>query len=91
MVFKRFCLLIDFKGFHHLISSIQIHLGLVCLDRPYGLELEELLKPLIKLVEDGSNLVQPSAILSFQLLHIALQLLCLFLVHTLDSADPVSS
>ena len=91
MVFKRFCLLIDFKGFHHLISSIQIHLGLVSLDRPNRLELEELLKPFIKLVEDGANLVQPSAILSFQLLHIALQLLGLFLVHTLDGTDPISS
>jgi hypothetical protein len=57
MVFKRFCLLIYFKGFHHLISSIQIHLGLVSLDRPNRLELEELFKPLIKLVEDGANLV----------------------------------
>ena len=90
MVFKRFCLLIDFKRFHHLIRSVQIHLGLVKLNRPNRLELEELLKPLIKLVEDGANLIQPSAILSFQLLHIALQLLGLFLVHTFNGADPVS-
>ena len=91
MVFKRFCLLIDFKRFHHLIRSVQIHLGLVNLDRPNRLELEELLKPLIKLVEDGANLIQPSAIFSFQLLHIALQLLSLFLVHTFNGADAVSS
>jgi hypothetical protein len=91
MVFKRFCLLINFKDFHNLIRSVQIHLGLENLDRPNRLELQELLKPLVKLVEDGANLIQPSAILSFQLLHIALQLLGLFLVHTLDGADPVSS
>jgi hypothetical protein len=90
MVFKRFCLLIDFKRFHHLIRSVQIHLGLVKLNRSNRLELEELIKPLIKLVEDGANLIQPSAILSFQLLHIALQLLGLFLVHTFNGADPVS-
>ena len=91
MVFKRFCLLIDFKRFHHLIRSVQIHLGLVKLNRPNRLELEELLKPLIKLVEDGANLIQPSAILSFQLLHITLQLFGFFLVHSLDGANPVSS
>jgi hypothetical protein len=91
MVFKRFCLLIDFKRFHHLIRSVQIHLGLVKLNRPNRLELEELLKPLIKLVEDGANLIQPTAILSFQLLHITLQLFGFFLVHSLDGANPVSS
>ena len=52
MVFERFCLLINFEGFHHLISSIQIHLSLVNFDRPNWLELEELLKPLIKLIEN---------------------------------------
>jgi hypothetical protein len=90
MVFERFGLLINFEGFHHLICSIQIHLGLVNFDRPNRLKLKQLLKPLIKLIKDGTNLVQPCAILSFQLLHIALQLLGLLLVDSLDGADAVS-
>ena len=91
IVFKRFCLLINFKDFHHLIRSVQIHLGLVNLDRPNRLELKELFKPLVKLIEDGANLVQPSAILSFQFLHIALKFLSLFFVHTFYGTDAISS
>ena len=91
MVFKRFCLLINFKDFHHLIRSVQIHLGLVNLDRPNRLELKELLKPLVKLVEDRANLVQPSAILRFQFLNIALKFLGLFLIHTFYGTDTISS
>ena len=87
MLIERFNLLINFESLHHFVSRVEIHLSLVQVNRAEGLKLEELLEPLIKLIENGAYLIQAIPVVRFALLDIALQLFGLLFIDSLHGAD----